>query len=171
MSLLFKNLAKYVAKIIILTATIFLLFGAVSGQKRHTANAKLKKNTTKSHKVVKPRYKPRQKKRPKFEPIVPSLKSMPIPTPVHRELHYTEESWTDAIASKFIIVPSRPNGGILLYRVMHDTVEQNFSIKVDEETAYLVPLKQKNGDLEGCFMMVYCKVHDTALIFSQVQCF
>jgi hypothetical protein len=164
--LLFKNLAKYVAKSIVLAIMITFVVSIANGQKKQRP----KKNVSKKTAMVRVHKKIRRPEPKRY--ISPVLPKILVPSePLHRELHYTEESWTDAMASKFIIVSFRPNGGILSYRVMHDATEELFSIKVDSETAYLVPVKEKNGDLEGCFMMAYCKVHNTALILSQVQCF
>lgn len=171
MSLLFNKLAKYVAKISLVVIVALLLFSNVDAQKRAKGKAK-PKPSAKAKNFKKPTGK--SKARPKVVPrpkILPKI--LPVAIPFHRELHYTEESWADAVAFKFVVVVSPLNVGVITYRVMHDEKEEHFSIKTDGETAYVVPIKEKDGNLDigGCFMMMYCKVHNTALFFSQIQCF
>ncbi len=160
-------MAKYVATILLSIWIVALLTVSVDAQKRSRGKVK-PKSSTKSKKYKKPIGKtaPRPKKQiPK--PVLVSKNEIILDSS-HYIFHLDENSWKDATKIIFVFVVARHSDGVIRYRLGTSTepAGEELTMSWDKNTAIIDPSKLENG----CFMIMYCKIHNMALYMQRTQC-
>jgi hypothetical protein len=167
MSLLFKKMAKYVATIFLSIGMVAMMAVSVDAQKK-SGGSRAKPKTSIKSKKQKPKEKttPRPKKQiPK--PILVSKNEIMLDSS-HYIFHLDENSWRDATKIIFVFVVARHGDGVIRYRLGTSTehIGEELTMSWDKNTAIIDPSKLENG----CFMIIYCTIHNMALYMQRTQC-